>query len=273
MEDTHIRKLLGVGEFKPVNTHVCFLPFRGEFGWYLMTYVKRFHAFNHENKIACIKHGHECLFPSAKHFFYDWGDILDNKKAGIIPMQDGETIKRKVKQQFGTDDIYFSSPTDAGWPEKTSLSGHTFIPKNINSFGLNVDVAITPRFRKIDILRNFPKEYWQYIVDGIVKEGYTVGVCGQKDTSSNLKNITHKAFEHIDVDSDVEIMNNAKVVISQESGLLYLSFLCKRPTLVIGYYHHLDMHRDLSIPFDNPAGDKNEIIAHTISFLKKGAWI
>lgn len=272
MDDTHTRELLGLDEFKPTQELVCFLPFRGEFGWYLTTYVKRFHAFNHENKIACIKHGHECLFPSAKHFFYDWQDIDDTKKMGIIPMTDEEAIKEKVKKQFATDNIFFSSATDAGWLEKTSLSGHVFVPKSINNFGLKADVAITPRFRKIETSRNFQKEYWQYIVNLLVGQEIFVAVCGQKDTSFDLEYISYKAYDHVDVDSDVEIMNNAKLVISQETGILYLSFLCKRPTLVTGLYMGGDVQRDLSVPFCNATCDKQDVVIKAFNFLRKGTF-
>ena len=275
MEDTRTRQLLGLGDYKPQNKYVCFLPFRGEFGWYIMTYVKRFHAFNHENKIACIKRGHECLFPSASHFYYNWTDLRDNQKAGIIQMQDEEALKSAVKKRFGTDDIFFSSPTDAGWDEKISLSGHTFEPKHKNNFGLQTDVVITPRFRLIDANRNFPKEYWQYIIDGLVAKGVKVGVTGCREATFSLKRATHYAYQYTDVDSDVEMMNKAKMIITQESGLFYLAMLCKRPIIMIGWYGHAEgsnYHRDLTIPFLNTSCDKDEVIKETLNFLANGKW-
>ena len=76
-------KVLGLGEHQPKTEYVCFLPWWGEFGWYIMNHVKRVHGYNHSKKIVCIKFGHECLFPSAHDFYYDWPVVPDIKKAGV----------------------------------------------------------------------------------------------------------------------------------------------------------------------------------------------
>jgi len=267
-----LSKVLGLNEYQPKNKYVCFLPFIGEFGWYLMTCVKRIHGYNHSNKIVCIKPGHECLFPTAKQFFYDWQDIPDHKKAGIYEKFDHETaIKEKIKKQLNTDDIYFCSPSETSWKEKNTLANNLFIPQSNHNFGLKTDIVITPRNRKMDPHRNWKQENWQLVVDELAKLNITVAVCGAKDSTFKLNNVKYKSYDYIDVDSDVELINNSQLVITQESGLQYLSFLCQKPTFCIDHYHRdfgADLHRNQHIPFrelmfqvwDNPIKLAQEII-------------
>lgn len=255
---------------------ICFLPFRGEFGWYLCSYVRMIHRYNGyaNTKIVCIKPGHECLFPSANAFFYDWKDIPDEHKAGIISMEDEGEIKRKVIEQFGQEDIEFISPSIVNWDNRHTFFQYNFVPQPMVKRNLTVDVVITPRKRKIDPHRNWDCTNWQIVVNELVKKGYTVGVCGTKDTSCELQNVLHKSYDHTDIDSDVELMMGAKLVITQESGLQYLSFMCRRPTFCIGHYHKdhgADLYRDLSVPFrelGEPAGNPYWTIDQIVSFLE-----
>lgn len=235
-----------------MTSYVCFLPFRGELGWYLMSYVRMIHGYDHPNKIVCIKRGHECLFPTAQNFFYDWSDIPDDHKAGVIPMDDEEEIKDRIMLQFPHDQISFVSHTTIDWGNRHSFTEHSFIPESKSKFGFKVDVVITPRQRKIDVLRNWHCSYWQILVNALVAKGLVVGLCGTKETSCELENVQYKSYEYIDIDSDVELMNSAKLVVTQESGLQYLSFLCKRPTFCVGHYMGdmgSDLYRDFSVPF------------------------
>lgn len=231
---------------------LCFLPFRGEFGWYLTSYVRMVHAHDSIKKIVCIKPGHECLFPSSTQFFYDWADIPDDHKAGVSIVDDEEIIKEKIKLQFPDENIRFISPSVITWLNRHTYHKCSFIPESINKLDLKVDVVITPRHRQIDVLRNWDCANWQMVVDALHKKGITVGICGTKETSCQLQNILHKSYDHIDIDSDVEMMNNAKLVVTQETGLQYLSFMCKRPTFCVGLYykdHGADLYRDASVPF------------------------
>lgn len=262
------KKVLGHSPYQLNNKYICFLPFRGEFGWYLVTHVKRVHGFNHTNKITCIKPGHECLFPTAQHFFYDWQDCLDEEKAGIVLNQDEDIIKEKIKQIYNTDDISFASSSEVSWEEKDSLANHVFIPQHKNNHNLKVDIAITPRKRKIDTLRNWGCNNWQLVVDHLVQQNITVGVCGTQDTSCSLKNVLYKSYDYIDIDSDVEMMHSAKLVVTQETGLQYLSFLCKRPTLCIGNYQGGDLHKDPHVFFKNVAAHPETLIKEITTYLE-----
>ena len=253
----------------------CYLPCRGELGWMLISFVKRFHSDDSPNKIICCKPGHECLFPTATHFFYDWQDIPDIQKAGVIKMNDEEDIKLKINQKFLDEEIEFYSPSEISWDNKHDFAQFTFIPQPKNKLGLKVDVVITPRNRKIETHRNWKQENWQFVVDKLKEHGITVGICGIPETSFDLNNITLKSYDYIDIDSDVEMMSNAKLVITQESGLQYLSFMCQRPTFCIDHYHKAhgaDLHRNLDVPFKelNYVWEQPEkLVEEILSFLEE----
>lgn len=274
MENDRYIKVLGLGEYKPNTKFVCFLPFRGEFGWYLMNFVKRIHGYNHENKIACIKAGHEALFPTVNKFYYSWEDIPDYMKAGQHESEDEEELKNKILIHFSLNesDVSFISTKDTSWDEKTSLAKFTFIPENKTKNDLKVDIVIGPRNRKIDAHRNWKPEYWQLFVDAIVQNGYSVGICGSKEASFDIKNVKHYSYNYVDVDSDIEMLKSCRLFVGQESGLAYLAYLCKTPTFIIDLYMGYlgaDLHRDLTIPFKEAKcwEEPEKLVKDTLEFL------
>jgi len=252
------QRVLGLGKYQPKTEYVCLLPWASEFGWYIMNHVKRLHAYNHPKKIVCIKKGHECLFPTATKFFYDWIDYVpDQNRGGIVTYRYNEEIKKKILKKY--NDVTFISPNDTSWNEKTSLAKHTFVPKSKHNHNFNIDVVITPRLRKVDVLRNYPKQ-WQKITNMLLKAGLRVGVCGAKQYSVHVKGAHYYSWNYIDVDTDVEMILTSRVVISQESGLAYLTMMCKKPLIIIDncHTHIARAHRDPSIYFMNIMGAWNK---------------
>jgi hypothetical protein len=232
------RKVLGLDLNPP---KVCFLPWVGEFGWYIMNHVKRIHGYNSQHKIACIKRGHECLFPTVAEFFYDWQDIPPDKKAGVSKNPHEEELKARLRDKFG--DVLFANPQDTSWEEKTSLANFTFKPVPLHNHNFSVDVVIAPRHRRIDPNRNYKN--WQKLANRLGKLGYAVAACGTQKESFNLRGVI-RSWNYIDVDTDVEIINKAKVVIVQDSGLAYLAMLCDKPLIIIGNCQKdvINAHRD-----------------------------
>jgi hypothetical protein len=249
----------------------CYLPWRGEFGWMIMCFVKKFHADPDSDKLICCKPGHECLFPTATHFFYDWQDLPDNKKAGAnTEVKDEGSIKRQIISQYPGQQ-HFASLKEIGWHNKHSFAKHTFIPKSKHNLGLKADVVLAPRKREIDVFRNWSKENWQIVATGLANNGASVGVIGTKETSFELDNVAVRSYDHIDVDSDVELINNAKLVITQESGMQYLAFMCQKPVFHIDRFEVSHEHRSPNIPFrdlQNTWGNPDLLVKETLNFLK-----
>jgi hypothetical protein len=243
-------RMLGLGPYQPKTDAVCFLPWTGEFGWYIMNWVKRFHGFSHPCKIACIKSGHECLFPSASHFFYDWIDSHDDTRAGVGSYSAVDELSRLVRARFG-ESIHFADQGETGWEEKTSLAQVSFVPEPRHAYDLKVDVVLAPRKRNVDAWRNMPPTYWAAIVAHLRSKNLRVGVCGSRETSYDLDGIDGRSWDHLDVDADIYMLRNAKMVIAQESGMAYLAYLCKCPTIVVDNYHAAvgDLHRAPEVYF------------------------
>lgn len=249
----------------------CYLPCRGEFGWMIVCFVKKFHADPHPNKLICCKPGHEYLYPTATQFFYDWQDIPDAHKAGFAVVSDEEEIKQKLISQYPDQELEFISLSEVGWHNKHDFAKHTFIPIAKQNYGLDPVVVIAPRKREMDAYRNWTQEKWQHVVNRLVDTGYSVGVCGTKETCFDLHNIKFKAYEHLDVDSDVEMMTKARLIITQESGLQYLVFLCQKPVIHIDRFEVGHEHRNPTVFFKNmpEAWDNAELLARcAIDFLR-----
>lgn len=269
-------KVLGIDPL--INSkYVCFLPGVMEFGWYIMCMVKRVHGFNHNNKIVCCKPGHEALFPSASLFFYDWQDVDDDKKAGIYALQNQNEIKEKILKQYNIlpEEITFLYPEESGWDEKISLAEFTFIPRPKNDLNIKVDVVLCPRNRQMDPLRNWTKENWQKVVNGLVEVGYNVGLCGVKETSFNLDNVKFKSWDYLDIEGDLNLMLHSKCICVQESGLAYLAYLTNKPIFFVGKHLHADfgadLHRNKDVFFHETIcwHDPNILVNEIISFLRK----
>ena len=258
IESQRFKSVLGLEEFQPQTEFVCFLPWMGEFGWYIMNHVKRVHGYNHLKKIVCIKRGHECLFPTASEFYYNWKDVIpDHKKAGVGKPKEKleERIKEEILAQYG--DVTFLSPQDTSWAEKTSLAEYHFVPENKLNYGLKVDVVITPRKRKLDAQRNF--QHWQRLVNALIAKGLSVGACGHVNSSyTDIRGLKYRSWDYTDVDSDVEMIKKAKVVVSQESGLAYLTMLCEKPLFIIDIPHYdvANKHRRPGVPYIELLGKK-----------------
>lgn len=250
--DERYAKVLGLGRYQPKTEWICFLPWASEFGWYIMNHVKRFHGYNHQKKIACIKKGHECLFPTATEFWYDWvDDVKDIHKGGIVKYKHNDKVKKLIVDTYGKD-VTFIDPAETGWAEKTSLGHHTFVPKPRFNHNFDIDIVITPRLRQLDANRNYVKQ-WQDLTNRLVKAGFKIAICGTKQLSAKINGAKYFSWNYVDVDTDVEMMLKSKLVISQESGLAYLAMMCKKPLIIIDdcMRNVADKHRDPRIYFSN----------------------
>jgi hypothetical protein len=215
-----------------------------------MNHVKRIHAYNASKKIAFIKPGHECLFPSVDEFVYDWQDIHDDQKAGVVTNANRLLMVDQIVIKYGSD-IKIVSHEETSWDEKESLAAHTFIPCNKHDHNLKVDVVISPRKRNMDPQRNL--DCWQKIVDQFIERGMTVGVVGNKIATAQLNGITHYSSDYIDVDTDVELIRSAKICVAQDSGMAFVMMMCRKPLYMLDHEPInpvRDLHRDPNVFFE-----------------------
>jgi len=190
-------------------------------------------------------------------------------KAGVVPMKRNDGLLQQLSTNYPNATLI--SHTDTSWEEKETLAHFKFIPKPVNDFGLETDVVVMPRYRKVvDNKRNWRYHNWQALVDNLVAAGYRVGLCGTKKTSYQLTNITHYAWDHVDIDSDVEMILKTKLVIGQDSGLIYLAGLCRRPVIMIGqcFTPITSLHLDQDVFFYNVLGEMPAVTEAALQFFK-----
>jgi hypothetical protein len=60
-----------------------FLPWQGEFGCFITSFVRAVHTWPSEYKVVACSSGDKCLFPTADEVFHDLPEILpDHKRRG-----------------------------------------------------------------------------------------------------------------------------------------------------------------------------------------------
>jgi len=166
--------------FTPSEKTTVFLPNYGEFGPVIDKLVKIVHFHKSPKKIVCCKKGEEALYPSADEFFYDWEDFVnDEDKWGFFSKRkianhvnnNYQDYKRRlsveidqIKSKLGDDKNYVHLWNFNIDKTFTSKYSHIFRPelKPIVKYGLNVDVVISPRYRKSRLESNCT--FWRDIV-------------------------------------------------------------------------------------------------------------
>ena len=56
---------------------ILVLPYYGEFGHFVNSFIRQVHYLHAPAKIVCCRPGEEVYFPSATGFHYDWSDPFD----------------------------------------------------------------------------------------------------------------------------------------------------------------------------------------------------
>lgn len=226
------------------STPAVILPFYGEFGWFLTSYVRLAHYLQCPRKVVCCRRGDEVFFPSAAGFFYDWADIFtDPQRCGfrnewpIRPVTSLTPEERQLEKKLRTafpdhQQIRFEHPLP---PELVP-----YFPIEIKPPGrlpIRVDVVICARRRFPTGIssdrgeRNFPR--WQEIIDPLVAAGYSVGLIGRRETSTPLAGAVVASWDFARcTDAMVQLLLNARLYIGTDTGPTHLAALLKTPMVV-----------------------------------------
>lgn len=185
-----------------VGKPLVWFPFRGEFGSRLMWYVPVLHnAFktNGRYNIACIEQHQECLYPAASEY-YIVPSPEDSNSTGATGAPGDADVYAQIKQHFGAsvdyqpwEDIihhqkcYFEQPIKPCYTHK-----------------ITADVVLCRRLKTA----NWGKvwAYWDYVGSQLQAAGLTVYYADTFNT-----------------DEIVWVMQHAKVVVSLQTGGLFLA--------------------------------------------------
>jgi hypothetical protein len=256
---------------------VFFLPWQGEFGCYITSFIRAVHTWPSAKKtVACLR-GHECLFPSAEGFYHDYEELVPARR------RSGSSATRWVRQHLDL----LQERILAGHPHYRE---HTFVmpfmkydcfssaqevitarfvPRIVPRH-LATDVVITPRLRAVHTERNLG--FWQEVVDGLKAHGLSVGAVGQKDTSLSLSNVDINSWDFEGIDACIEMMQNAKIVVAQNTGLAHLAVFLEAPMIMMhssdGMICWMEQQRNKRVFFKIIPADPRLAINEALEYLR-----
>lgn len=255
-----------------------FLPWQGEFGWFICTFIRSIHTWNADFKVIACHAGQKCLFPTANEFFHDFSDLVpDRRRSGVMATKWVEYRLRELEERIRTEHprfrdhkfvLPFMKNNCFTAPRETVRARFT---PGIVLRNLNADVAVTPRQRAYYPNRNLP--FWQAIVDSLRAQGLTVAALGRKDASLNLRGVVGNSWDYDDVDACVELMQNARVVLSQNTGLAHFAVFLKAPMIMMrtgnGMICWMNQQRDADTFFQIIEPDPKIAVRATLDFLSR----
>lgn len=216
---------------------LVFLPWRLEFGTMLMHWVRHVRRVVAENghppTVVYCRKGHECLFPNATKFVYDWEDTADVDRKW--------STARKGAHKAVLDRIAEDAQTR--WPDAKIIYPQRHYPKDQSDWNFypigascmpGYDVVIAPRYRQHGEHRNY--EHWQEVCDRLSEQNILFCLIGQKETSVDVVGVPEKQkawFYPDDLQFTVGLMMASKLCLVTDSGMAHLAALCRRETLVI----------------------------------------
>lgn len=219
---------------------LIFLPWRGEFGQMVMTYVRWVHSLRHTDseRLVCCQRDHRCLFPSATRFEHDWDMPPDEQRCTDFVMgHENRTYLDTLAAQFavqypGSHVLY---PLNGSKPQRFKAP-HEHI--TLTPYGpepsVYPDVLVAPRFRRYGMHRNYP--HWLTICSFLRHRGIRYGLIGVRETSIDdpyLDEVYKSwSYEH-NLDTTIRWMQRCRLVLCTDSGLAHVAVLAQAPLAVI----------------------------------------
>ena len=255
---------------------VFFLPWQGEFGIYISTFVRAVHTWLAEDKIVACPAGECCLFPTASSFYHDFEELVPDRKR--VGRKETPWVKDKLERlqericqehpQYRDYEFVMPFMKYDCFRSPQQIIKACFAPK-IVSRGLEVDVVLTPRKRSFHTERNLA--FWQEILNGLKDRGLSIGAVGRKDTSFHLTGIDINSWDYDGIDACIEMMQNAKIILAQNCGLAHLAIFLRTPMIMMrtgnGMICWMEQQRDNAAFFKIVEPECRIAIQETLSYL------
>lgn len=222
------------------------LPFEGEFGGYVSYFIKEVDLLNTKyEKIICCRHNEECLFPSAKGFFYDWETTIPDKNKFSFMKNDisEETINRiknKILESSNKEikpviEFHYIAGIRPQYRKKrwfdTPILNHFFPLSPTNCKTPNIDICIAARKRENSSFRNY--QHWDKVANWLTRRKMEVAILGKKETTQQFKNVSYYSYNYGGVNACVEILRKSKLFITTDTGLAHLNNFIGTPMLIL----------------------------------------
>ena len=201
-----------------------FLPYRGEFGWIIMSHAPQVKAC-HDEKAVCCEPGNEALYPGVRDYWYVDRIADERRRYSLHHDADfvGETEKR-VREFYGAEHEYVV-------PDHTAKREY-FLPEPHEKVGVTCDVVVCPRRRLYGPDKNW--EHWAALVERLQYDGYRVFAAGAPDSSYDVPCSTAWQYRR-HLDASIEAIRSARLVVATDNGVAHLAVLCGTPLALISY--------------------------------------
>lgn len=219
---------------------IFFLPFIGEFGCYLTTFVHDIYRIQAEEKVVAIRPKHKILFPTATEFFYDWDIFVNDINREGVNRTDGPirvvtALMHTILEEYPQyKDYTFISPFgryDSTYP----LPYSGFELETLTDIDVWPHICICTRNREIHKRKNMGKEYWESLISHLPK--YKIANVGDRDTSINDLKVDYNSWDYhygiYDINSSINLMQNSKLVVTTNTGGLHLANLCGKDIVLL----------------------------------------
>jgi len=224
-----------------------FSPFLGEFGIFIVDYIRFVHFFKCQQKIVCCRRGEEIYFPSANDFYImsnDYNFIEDKDRAGcgwknnnIYHKQRNLKIQRELSSRYRGYEI-----VDSANCKKISCRHYYMrcakefvfkIDEEKIKEKLDIDVIIAPRKRDHAKERNYP--HWDYVFKKLHKKRISYGIVGKKNNSYASKYSAVNSWDFKDCifpSGVIGMMKKSKLYIGSDTGPTHLAAFLSIPMII-----------------------------------------
>jgi len=230
------------------NKCVVILPYYGEFGHFILHYVRCVEYIKAETKIVCCYPGDESFFPSATGFYYDWQNPFhDNERCGFrdrwfFTEDINETpIEKQLRQRLLTifreyEHIRIDYPMPL---ERLVITDVPFRIKQLDeAIAPKLDVVICARHRQPinskedSSLRNWP--YWEQLISGLAENGYKIGIVGKEYSTFQFSNASLVKSWNFPNETKFmfNMLTNCRLFIGTDTGPTHLATWLARQLII-----------------------------------------
>ncbi len=226
------------------------MPHYGEFGWFIIRYIRLVDYIDSPEKIVCCNKKEEVFFPTASGFYYDWKNpIIDLKRKGYRDYNNEEKNKLITKLLSKYPDYIILDPGVSVHPKVFNIDKNIQNDENFfkwlynnvvfdlkyKKIGIKTDITIAARDRNRSKRREVPLKIWESIEKLLIKKKLNFSVIGKKETSYKLKNAKYNSWNFLNYnDASIELIKSSKLFISMDSGPAHLSKFLNKKMVTIG---------------------------------------
>jgi len=240
-------------------------PFVGEFGWFVIRTIREVDKHPAKHKVVCCRPGQEIFFPSADAFFYDYDAAFKEKgRNAKVPTLGLGRVWHVQAANAIANQCRYSNPDYADHEIFNTTKGNCYkhskdiyhFPKLTPKLEYDpVDVVFSTRNRREFKGKNRSADFYTSTLKLLMENGYTTGVVGIKKQSINLPYVDSRSWDYpYEEEATVAMMQNAKLVVTTNTGISHLAVMLRCPLFVIenapGMMCWMEMQRDPNIYFE-----------------------